>query len=113
MTPKLRMIRGDSGKLSGQMISPGAASKFAANILRTDVQLSNDHIRLPATPVSAMRTPLPAISERVQTFRRGSLQLDSLPLGGSEGQSGQSVLLVEDNDINMRVSLTKLSPDSL
>lgn len=106
MTPKLRMIRGNSGRLSGQELSPGAASKFAANILRTDVQLSNDHIRLPATPVSAMRTPLPAISERVQTFRRGSLSLDSLPLGASEDQSGQTVLLVEDNEINMRASLT-------
>lgn len=101
------MIRGDSGRLAGQMQSPGAAGKFAANVLRTDVQLSHDHIRLPATPVSAMRTPLPAISERVETFRRGSLTLD-LPDRSAEGQHGQTVLLVEDNDINMKVSLHNL-----
>jgi len=103
------MIRGDSGRLAGQIQSPGAAGKFAAHIARPNVELSHDHIRLPATPIAAMRTPLPAISERVERFARGSLKLDLPDQGLPEEQSGQTVLLVEDNDINMRVSLSSTS----
>ena len=95
------MVRGDSGRLTGQIQSPGAIGKFAANIARREVELSHDQIRLPATPVSAMRTPLPAISERVERFSRGSLNLDLRDQRPSQEQSGQTV---EDNDINMRVS---------
>jgi hypothetical protein len=101
------MIRGDSGRLTGYIQSPGAVFKFAAGIPRNEVELSHDQIRLPATPMAAMRTPLPAISERVERFTRGSLKLDLGPLGvhrASQTQPGQAVLLVEDNDINMRVS---------
>ena len=98
------MVRGDSGRLTGQIQSPGAIGKFAANIARREVELSHDQIRLPATPVSAMRTPLPAISERVERFSKGSPNLDLRDQRPSQEQSGQTVLLVEDNDINMRVS---------
>jgi hypothetical protein len=114
-TPKPRMIRGDSGRLTGQIQSPGAVFKFAAGIPRNEVELSHDHIRLPATPLAAMRTPLPAISERVERFARGSLTLDlsafEVPRG-SQTQPGQTVLLVEDNDINMRVSLCDMISDT-
>jgi hypothetical protein len=85
--------------------SPGAVGRFAAHIAQPDVELSHDHIRLPATPVTAVRPLLPAISERVERFPRGSLKLDLRDQGPSQAQSGQTVLLVEDNDINMRVSL--------
>ena len=100
------MIRGDSGRTPVQIQTPGAFGKFAANIAQTTVELSHDHIRLPVTKIASMRTPLSAISERV---RRGSLQLDFPDQGPSQGQSGQTVLLVEDNDINMRVSLSGLT----
>lgn len=99
-----RMIRGDSGRLTGQIQSPGAV-RFAANIAQPVVVLSHDQIRLPATPVAAMRTPLPGISERVERFARGSLSLDLSDQVPRQSQSEQTVLLVEDNDINMRVSL--------
>jgi hypothetical protein len=98
------MIRGDSGRLTGHIRSPGAIIKFAANILQGDVELSHDQIRLPATPVAAMKTPLPAILERVERFSRGSLTLDLCNDINPQSQPGQTVLLVEDNDINMRVS---------
>lgn len=101
------MIRGDSGRLTGQIQSPGAAGRFAANVARREVELSHDQIRLPATPVSAIRTPLPAISERVERFSRGSLKLDLHDQDPPQAQSGQTVLLVEDNDINMRVSFSQ------
>jgi hypothetical protein len=55
------MVRGDSGRLTGQLQSLGVVSKFAANIAAPEVELSDDHIRIPATPVAAMRTPLPAM----------------------------------------------------
>jgi hypothetical protein len=102
------MIRGDSGRLTGQIQSPGAVVKFAANIAQPEVELSHDQIRLPATPMSAMRTPLPAISERVERFARGSLTLDLRDQDSSQSQLGQTVLLVEDNDINMRVSASNV-----
>ena len=98
------MVRGDSGRVTGQLQSPGAVGKFAANIARREIELSHDQIRLPATPVSAIRTPLPAISERVERFPRGSLKLNLGDQGLTQAQSGRTVLLVEDNDINMRVS---------
>ena len=102
------MVRGDSGRLIGSIQSPGAVGNFAANIARREVELSHDQIRLPATPVSVMRTPLPAISERVERFSRGSLKLDLYDQGSPQAQSGQAVLLVEDNDINMRVRFPQL-----
>lgn len=98
------MIRGDSGRLTGQIQSPGAVVKFAANIAQPEVELSHDQIRLPATPVAAMRTPLPAISERVERFPKSALTLDLRDQRAAQSQPGQTVLLVEDNDINMRVS---------
>ena len=100
------MIRGDSGRSAAQLQSPGTIGKFAANIAQPNVELSHDQIRLPATPVAAMRTPLPPISERVERFAKGSLHLDLRGQGPAQVQSGQTVLLVEDNDINMRVSLS-------
>lgn len=60
-----------------------------------------------------MRTPLPAISERVERFPKSSLRLDLRDQGPSQGQPGLTVLLVEDNDINMRVSLPGLIVRSL
>lgn len=103
------MIRGDSGRLSGQVSSPGAVVKFEANIRQKDVQLSDDQIILPATPAVAVRTPLPAISERVEKFASSSLSLGPSDQGNTQAQSGQAVLLVEDNHINMRVSSHSVS----
>lgn len=104
------MIKDNSGRLSGQVTSPSAVVKFAANIPQKDVQLSNDDVRLPAAPAATMKTPLPATSERVEQFARGSLSLDLLDHGGSQSKSGKTILLVEDNDINMRVSSRGVRP---
>lgn len=106
------MIRGDSDR-PDQPQSPDAAIRFAANIRQADVELSEDQIRLPFTPKPATTESLPVIQETGGASREDTLASDSslrripdrsLDLSVKrERPSGQTVLLVEDNDINMRV----------
>jgi hypothetical protein len=109
-TPRPRMIRGDSDILQ----SPEVTSRFAANVRRADVQLSNDHIRLPSTSKPSTIKSLPIIPETVEATREDT---SDPPLRSTPGHTldlsvkrerppGQTVLLVEDNDINMRVRLS-------
>jgi hypothetical protein len=117
-TPRPRMIRGDSD----QPQSPEAVVRFAANIRPAAVELSKNLIRLPFTPKSTATRPLRIIQETGGASREDDLSSD-LPLRRvparaldlsvkSERPPGQTVLLVEDNDINMRVCLSrKFAPD--
>jgi hypothetical protein len=117
-TPRPRMIRGDSD----QPQSPEAVVRFAANIRPADVELSKTQIRLPFTPKSTTTRPLRIIQETGGACREDDLASD-LPLRRvparaldlsvkSERPPRQTVLLVEDNDINMRVCLSReSSPD--
>jgi len=111
ITPRPRMIRGDSDRPDRPQ-SPEAAIRFAANIRQADVELSRDQIRLPFTPKPTAMKSLPIIQE-TGGVAEDTLASDSpsrrVPastsdLSGSRERSpGQTVLLVEDNDINMRV----------
>lgn len=116
-TPRPRMIRGDSD----QPQSPEAVVRFAANIRPADVELSKNLIRLPFTPKSTTMRPLRIIQETSGASGVDNLSSDlplrRVPAGAldlsvkSERPPGQTVLLVEDNDINMRVCIScKSSP---
>lgn len=109
-TPRPRMIRCDSDILQ----SPEVTSRFAANIRRADVELSNDHIRLPSASRPTTIKSLPIILEKIEASRDDT---PDSPLRSNPGRTlnlsvkrertpGQTVLLVEDNDINMRVRLS-------
>jgi hypothetical protein len=116
ITPRPRMIRGDSDRPQ----SPEVAMKFAAHIRPAEVELSRDQILLP-TPKSTTMAPLRVIQETGGASRE-ELPSDS-PLRRvpdrtldlsikRERPPGHTVLLVEDNDINMRVRLSReYSPD--
>jgi hypothetical protein len=110
ITPRPRMIRGDSDRPQ----SPEVAMKFAAYIRPAEVELSRDQIRLPA-PKSTAMAPLRLIQETGGASREDELPSDS-PLRRvpdrtldlsikRERPPRHTVLLVEDNDINMRVCL--------
>jgi hypothetical protein len=112
ITPRPRMIRGDSDRPQ----SPEVAMKFAAHILPADVELSRDQIKLPFTPKSTAVRPLRIIQETGGASREEEIPSDS-PLRRVPDRTldlsikrdrppGHTVLLVEDNDINMRVSLS-------
>lgn len=101
------MIRGDSDRPP----SPEVAMRFAANIRQVEVELSKDQIRLPFTPKAATTRPLRIIQETGGTSREDNHSSD-LPLRRGPVRAldlsvkrppRQTVLLVEDNDINMRV----------
>jgi hypothetical protein len=105
------MIRG----ASDQPQSPEAAIRFAANIRQAEVELSKDQIRIPFTRESTTIKSLPIIQEKGGASREEPLPSDSplrrIPVRTldlsvkRERPPGQTVLLVEDNDINMRVCL--------
>jgi hypothetical protein len=112
ITPRPRMIRGDSDRPQ----SPEVAMKFAAHIRPADVELSRDQIKLPFTPKSTAVRPLRIIQETGGASREEEIPSDS-PLRRVPDRTldlsikrdrppGHTVLLVEDNDINMRVRLS-------
>lgn len=111
-TPRPRMIRGDSDRPQ----SPEVAMKFAAHIRPADVELSREQIRLPFSPKSTTMRQLRIIQETGGASREEELPSDS-PLRRVPDRTldlsikrdrppGHTVLLVEDNDINMRVRLS-------
>jgi hypothetical protein len=113
ITPRPRMIRGDSDRPQ----SPEVAMKFAAHIRPADVELSRDQIKLPFTPKSPAVRPLRIIQETGGASREEEISSDS-PLRRVPDRTldlsikrdrppGHTVLLVEDNDINMRVRFSR------
>lgn len=115
ITPRPRTIRGDSDR-SHRPQSPEAATRFAANIRQAGIELSRNQIKLPFTPKAVTTRSLPIIQETGGTASKGSTLPSNSPSQRSPDRSsdssvkgdrppGQTVLLVEDNDINMRVCL--------